>query len=95
MTNSFAVRVQAHPCTGKPLAACFHIQKGKAAEVRELADGTVLANYDRKGALLGVELLAPCKLSVLRKVSSEAPELIREAVKRLLTECAPVKLLAG
>lgn len=95
MSKSFSVRVQAHPRTGHPVAAYFHIRDGKAAEVRELADGAVFANYDRKGELLGVELLAPCKMSVLRKVSSDAPEPIRDAVKHLLTECAPVKLLAG
>ena len=95
MSKSFSVRVQAHPRTGHPLTAYFHIGEGKAAEVRELAEGAVFANYDRKGKLLGVELLAPCKKSVLRKLSSDAPESIRDAVECLLTECAPVKLLAG
>jgi uncharacterized protein YuzE len=95
MSKSFSVRVQAHPRTGHPMAAYFHISEGKASEARELAGGAVLANYDRKGKLLGVELLSPCKKSVLRKLSSDAPEPIREAVAHLLTECAPVKLLAG
>jgi uncharacterized protein YuzE len=95
MSKSFSVRVQAHPRTGHPMAAYFHIREGHASEVRELVDGTVFANYDRKGELLGVELLAPCKKSVLRKISSDAPEPIRDAVECLLTECAPVKLLAG
>ena len=95
MSKSFSVRVQAHPRTGHPMAAYFHIRDGKASEVREIVNDTVFADYDRKGRLLGVELLAPCKKSVLGKLSSDAPESIRQAVKHLLTECAPVKLLAG
>jgi hypothetical protein len=95
MSKSFSVRIQAHPRTGHPMAAYFHISAGQASEVRELADGAVFANYDQKGNLLGVELLAPCKKSVLRKLSSDAPKSIRGAVECLLTACAPVKLLAG
>jgi hypothetical protein len=95
MSKGFSVRVQAHPRTGHPLAAYFHIRDGKAEEVREFAEGAVFANYGRDGELLGVELLAPCKKSVLRKVSSGAPESIRKAVQHLLIECAPTKLLAG
>jgi len=95
VSKSFSVRVQAHPRTGHPMAAYFHIRDGEASEVREVAEGAVLANYDRNGQLLGVELLAPCKKSVLSKLSSNAPASIRDAVKHLLIECAPIKLLAG
>jgi hypothetical protein len=94
-SKSFSVHVQAHPRTGHPMAAYFHVRDGKASEVRELADGAIFANYDRKGELLGVELLSPCKKSVLRKLSSDAPAPIRDAVECLLTECAPVSLLNG
>src|SRR5207302_1987158 len=45
--------------TGRTLAVYFQIRNGKAAEVREIEDGVAYANYNRKGELLGVEILAP------------------------------------
>lgn len=95
MNPSFSVRVQVHPRTGQPMAAYFHICDGKAAEVREVVKDTVFANYGRRGQLLGVELLAPCKKILLTKLAADAPQAIRQAVKRLLIECAPASLLAS
>jgi uncharacterized protein YuzE len=59
--------------TGKIDAVYFYIRPGKAAETREFADGRALADYDRKGNLLGIELLGPCEVEILDKISRGEP----------------------
>ncbi|MGH7135903.1 MAG: hypothetical protein ACREHD_09195 [Pirellulales bacterium] len=39
------------------------------------------ANYNRKGELLGIELLGPCRLSVLDRVAKSKP--VRDFVRRV------------
>jgi hypothetical protein len=68
---AFAVNVLTNERTGEIMAVYFRIRNGKAAEVRELCDGSAFANYNAKGELIGVELLAPCKPSVLMRLAAD------------------------
>lgn len=77
--------------TGKTLAVYFHIRNGKAAEVREIEDGVAYANYNRKGELLGVEILAPCRIAVLDRIARQEPSQIR----RFLKDTIPRKMVAS
>jgi uncharacterized protein YuzE len=63
--------------TGEVVAVYFYIRPGTAAETREYAAGRALADYDRKGKLLGVELLGPCEVAVLDKISRNEPAPIK------------------
>jgi hypothetical protein len=54
--------------TGALVAAYFQVRQGKSAKQVEFADGNLIADYNRRGHLLGVELLGPCPLAELKKV---------------------------
>jgi uncharacterized protein YuzE len=77
--------VQIEEETGKVVAAYFRIRPGKAAETREYAKGRALADYDRKGNLLGIELLGPCEIQILDKISRGE----RAPVKNFLRNSIP------
>ena len=74
--------------TGEILAVYFLIRKGKSARVQEFCDGKAFADYDSKGRLLGIELLAPCKLSVLDKIEGNDPE-----AQRFVKRSAPREMV--
>jgi len=71
------VNVQANRETGSISAVYMQIRPGRASEVIELADGNAFANYDIDGRLLGIELLAPCEVSVLNKLTKKEPRQVR------------------
>lgn len=79
---NFQISVETDNQTGEVLAVYFSIRKGRSAEVREFCNGKAFADYDSKGTLLGIELLAPCKLSLLDKIEGSGPE-VRKFVKRV------------
>ncbi len=68
--NKLALRadIEVDNQTGKVVAAYFYIRPGKAVETREYVEGKALADYDRKGNLLGIELLGPCNEEILNKI---------------------------
>lgn len=74
MKFSFQVMVTNDNRTGKILSVYFRIRSGKAAQVKEFQDGAAFANYNHKGELIGIELLAPCQLAVLDKISKSEPK---------------------
>ena len=81
---SFRVSVETVDQTGEMMAVYFQIRKGKTKNTKEYADGSVFADYDKHGQLLGIEMLAPCRASVLDKIAKAAPEkrFVRGAVPR-------------
>jgi uncharacterized protein YuzE len=85
-TNKFCFRVsvETRDQTGEMMAVYLQIRKGKTKTTKEYADGNVFADYDKHGQLLGIEMLAPCRASVLDKIAKAGPEkrFIRGAVPR-------------
>ena len=81
---SYRVSVETEDATGAVIAVYFQVRKGKAKVTKEYADGDVFADYDRQGRLLGIEMLAPCRASVLDRIAKHAPEkrFVRNAVPR-------------
>ena len=79
MKKKIALRaeVEVDEQTGKVEAVYFYIRSGEVAETREYADGRALADYDRRGNLLGVELLEPCEVAILDKISRREPTPIK------------------
>ncbi len=69
MRFSFQLTVTNDNRTGEILAVYLRIRKGKVEKVRELQDGAAFANFGKKGELLGIEMLAPCRLSVLDRIA--------------------------
>jgi hypothetical protein len=84
---SFRMSIENDNKTGAVLAVYFQIRKGDSAKVVEYADGGVFADYNRKGELLGIEMLAPCKASVLNKIAVQEPE------RRFVKANVPVGML--
>lgn len=59
--------------TGRTMAIYFQFRKGDVHETREVVEGKAFADYDKKGILLGIEMLAPCKAEVLTRITTEEP----------------------
>jgi hypothetical protein len=91
MKLSFGILVVTNKQTGKIMSVYLQVREGKAVEVHEVCEGAAFANYNRKGELLGIELLAPCHIGVLAKVSRDAN------VKRFIRNGIPrqMELAAG
>lgn len=89
MRPRFHVDVSFNETTGQPVAAYLRVRDGEVAETREVKEGVAFADYDEQGLLLGVELLAPCRVEVLDDLSRAEPESIR----RFLTGGPPRELV--
>jgi uncharacterized protein YuzE len=77
----FRTSTETDRASGKILAVYLQVRKGKAAQVKELVEGAAFANYDRKGRLLGLELLAPCNVTLIERIVQDEPTRIRKFVK--------------
>jgi hypothetical protein len=86
MKRNFHTSICVNQETGELMAVYFQVRKGKAVEVREFADGAAFANYARNGELLGIELLAPCRLSVLDRITPDRQE------RRFIRDSIPKKM---
>jgi uncharacterized protein YuzE len=88
--HEFRVSVAVDDETGTIEAAYFMFRKGKSAGTKEFANGAALADYDKNGRLLGVELLEPCKVKVFTEIGGEEPE-----VARFMEDAAPRALVTA
>lgn len=82
---SFGVSVEVDNRTGRILAVYCRVRKGRHHETRELVANKVFADYNTRGELLGVELLAPISVAVLDRVTCNEPQsrdFIRRSVPR-------------
>lgn len=79
---AFAISIETDERTGDVMAVYLKFRNGKAARSEELVEGSAFANYDAKGELIGVELLAPCEVDVLTRLSKQPP--VRKFIKRTL-----------
>ena len=92
---SFNVTVSVDSKTGDVEAVYFQVREGKAVEVRELADGAAFVNYGKDGKLLGIELLAPCSITVLDAVAQEETISKRSQVRRFFRQSVPRDMVAA
>jgi uncharacterized protein YuzE len=84
---SFRVSIETNDQTGKVVAVYFQVRKGKTKVTKEYANGDAFADYDRRGNLLGIELLAPCRASVLDKIAQQT------STKRFVRGAVPQGML--
>ncbi len=85
----FAISVETNNRTGEVMAVYFQIRAGTSHEVKEHEEGNVFADYDRRGRLLGIEMLGPCRGRVLDRIAGEAP------VKRFVKKGIPRGMLVS
>ena len=91
----FHVTVDTDDSTGQVLAAYFRIRKGKVNKTVEFAKGNVFADYDRRGQLIGIELLGPCNVAIVDKLAPDEPAEARRCTKRFLREAGPAAMVAA
>jgi uncharacterized protein YuzE len=78
----FRLEVSYNETTGEPVAAYLRVREGKVVETKEISEGIAFADYAADGLLLGVELLAPCQVEVLDRLSEKEPEPVRRFLRR-------------
>ena len=83
MVNAkFRQEVSFNETTGDPVAAYLRVRDGRVAETREVSEGVAFVDYCADGVLLGIELLAPCTLEILDRISEKEPEPVRQFLRR-------------
>lgn len=90
MKREFHVAVETNRDTGKIVAVYLRVRRGRVADTREHVPGALFADYNSRGELLGIEMLAPCKAAELRKVASDDP-----AVKEFFRLATPRAMVAA
>lgn len=87
----FRLEVSYHETTGEPVAAYIRVRTGVVDRTEEVNEGAAFADYAADGFLLGIELLAPCRVEVLDRLCENEPE----PVRRFLREGARRPMLVG
>ena len=90
---TFGLAVETDVATGDILAVYFQIRKGKVHETREFADGVALADYKSNGELIGIELLAPCKTTIVDQLAANEPAAMRRETKKFMKDAGPRKMV--
>ena len=93
MSLSFRVSIETDDATGDVLAVYFQVRRGKSHETREFERGKVFADYNRRGELLGIEMLAPCKVSVVDKLAKHEPDQFRRRTKQFMKRSGPRRMV--
>ena len=75
---------------GTPEAMYICLSRGKVAKTDEIQQDVLLADYDRQGRLVGIEVLAPVRLSDLAKLVDERK---RTPFRRFVRKSAPHELV--
>ena len=75
---------------GRLRAAYIYLRKAKVARTKEIVGDTVLADYDARGGLVGIEILGPVKIQVLVQLIEKEH---RAAFRRFAKESIPASLL--
>jgi hypothetical protein len=91
----FGVGIDVNNSTGEILAVYFQVRKGTASNVVEMANGAAFVNYNKRGQLLGVELLAPCSISVLDRIAQNEPLSRRSYVRKFFRRSVPREMVAA
>jgi hypothetical protein len=89
--SAFHLEVSYHETTGEPVAAYLRVRSAAVARTEEVSDGAAFADYGVDGRLVGVELLAPCRVEFLDRLSANEPE----SVQRFLREGTRRSLVVG
>jgi uncharacterized protein YuzE len=66
-------------------AMYIRLRKGTVARTEEKEDDVLLCDYDRRGNLLGIEILAPVTLNKLARLVSQP---VRQPFRRFVTRTA-------
>ena len=85
----FDISVTTDGNSGEVISVYFQIRKGKVHDTREYAEGAAFADYNNRGELIGIELLAPCRVSIVDKLAANESVTVRRKTKKYLREAGP------
>ncbi len=71
-------------------AVYIRLRRSKIARTKEVVEDVVMADYDVRGQLVGIEILAPVKLRIIRRLVDEPR---RRPFSRFVKEQAPADLV--
>ena len=94
ITLEFGVSITTDEQSGEVISAYFQVRRGKVHETREFADGAAFADYDAHGHLLGIELLSPCKVSIVDQLALNEPATLRQRTKTFMRRAGPRQMVA-
>jgi len=77
---------------GRLEAVYIRLRAGRSAKTREIIEDTLLADFDTRGRLIGVEILAPVKLSDLTQLVREPR---RAPFRKFVRKIAPPDLIVA
>lgn len=95
MQLNFNMLVTVDDATGGVVCVYFQVRKGKVHETREFADGAAFADYDKSGYLLGIELLSPCRVSIVDQLAANEAVEVRAKAKRFMRDTGPRSMIAA
>jgi uncharacterized protein YuzE len=75
---------------GRLEAVYIRLRTGRAAKTKEIIEDTLLADFDARGQLIGVEILAPVRLSDLTSLVQADR---RAPFRKFIRETAPASLV--
>ena len=71
-------------------AVYIRLRTNKIARTKEIVDDIVMADYDGRGRLVGIEILAPVSLKIITKLVDQPR---RRPFRRFVREQAPQDLV--
>ena len=89
----FRISIETEDETGEVLSVYFQVRKGRHDHAKEFAGGAAIGDYDKHGYLLGVELLAPCKVKIVDEVAKSETQLMRSGIKKFMRNSGPRELV--
>jgi len=92
---NFGISITINDTTGEVVAVYFKVRKGRVHETREYAEGAAFADYNRRGELIGIELLAPCKVSIVDQLAANESAIMRRETKRFMRKAGPRQMVAA
>jgi uncharacterized protein YuzE len=91
----FAIEVNVDDATGMPISVYFQVRRGTVHETREFADGAAFADYSKNGFLLGIEILSPCKATIVDQLAANESAQLRTETKKFMRNAGPRQMIAA
>lgn len=91
----FNISVETEDLTGDVLSVYFNFRKGHRDYSQEFAGGAAIADYDKHGYILGLELLAPCQVKLMDEVASTETLAVRSRIKNFVRKTGPRELVSS
>ncbi len=89
MILRFGVEVTTKEETGEIVSAYFQVRGTKVFETREFAEGSVFADYDQNGYLVGIEILSPCAVTIVDRLAKHESIDVRQRTKQFMKQAGP------